>query len=196
MTLRFELLGHYVGRTFLTCNESGSRQCLVRAHDLDEKRIKLPVGLVIFQSDDFFINEGSIRVNWIDIPDCWRLVAVTRQDVGANIDRMIWMPAAILNSIVVGILISAVGGVDPSYPHEVSLIVQRHLVNQLQIRIEDLIGMQIAVFQGNVSRQPGVHILDNHEIRHIRRREADDRIIGRQCPRCWSTGCGCHVWLV
>jgi hypothetical protein len=88
--------------------------------------------------------------------------------------------AAVLNRIIVGILISAVGCIDPTNPHEVLLLIKRHLVNQLQIWVENLIGMKIAVLQRNVPRQPSIHILHHDQIVNIRRRKADNRIIGCQ----------------
>jgi hypothetical protein len=147
----------------------------------------LPIALVVLQPDYFFrvknnrISIGSRRIDRVYRSMTERYIPLTREYVGANIDREVWVRTTIFNRIVVGVLISAVGCVYPTNPHEVLLLIKRHLVNQLQIWVENLIGVQIAVLKGYVPRQTSVHILHDHEIADVRRRVADNRIIGSQC---------------
>ena len=109
------------------------------------------------------------------------------------------MLRSIFDGKIVGILIGAVLGVDPTHPHEILPIIDGTLKNELEIRVNNRVRMSLSVGLWDISRNAGVHILYQQHVPDIGCGETDDWNVRRK--RSWglvSVGHGqsCLGWIL
>ena len=114
------------------------------------ERFVVCVGLVFVAGnllciEDYVVSIRGRREEGVNRTFPKRYVPGPGNGISTDVGREIGVGPSILDRVIVRILIVAVRSVDPADPHEVLLLVERGLINQLEAGERNLVRMKVSV---------------------------------------------------
>ena len=143
--------------------------CLVDADDLDEQAVEA----LVVDTLDLLLDELSRWINRIGATLRQRSIVLTGDHIRSYVNRMILRASGILDREVVRVLISTVCGVDVLDPVRVN----RLLKDQLEVWVANTVGVGCSVGLRGIVWKPSVLLLNQHQIRDVRRRIRYDDVV-------------------